>query len=147
MGSSGQSCGGRIGTSILSSPYSVILYTRGCIGAYLQWRSLLLCRNQVLLPEDATESIRTPAMAAFLENVALRDLALHETHAACVDARGDIYQWGDGFYNSSTSESQSQNRGPKLTLSGKVRTFIPFLLLKIGIPDISYLCACRISHK
>ncbi|OBZ75617.1 Protein FMP25, mitochondrial [Grifola frondosa] len=47
---------------------------------------------------ELPESIRTPATAEWLENVALRDLALHEKHAACVDARGDVYQWGDGFF-------------------------------------------------
>ncbi|KAI6036529.1 regulator of chromosome condensation 1/beta-lactamase-inhibitor protein II, partial [Pisolithus microcarpus] len=41
-----------------------------------------------------------PQTSAWLENVALRDLALHERHAACVDARGDVYQWGDGFFSS-----------------------------------------------
>lgn len=80
---------------------------------------LCLCRNHVLLPDDATESIRSPMVASFLENVPLRDLALHEQHAACVDARGDVYQWGDGFYDAS-SNAEPEGRGPKLTLSGKV---------------------------
>ncbi|KAF9065313.1 regulator of chromosome condensation 1/beta-lactamase-inhibitor protein II [Rhodocollybia butyracea] len=43
-----------------------------------------------------SEVIRTPAIAKWLDNVALRDLALHKDYAACVDARGDVYQWGLG---------------------------------------------------
>lgn len=65
------------------------------------------------------ESIRTPSTAAWLQNVALRDLALHERHAACVDARGDVYQWGDGFFGKSTT-SLEEARKPILTLRGKV---------------------------
>ncbi|KAI0933928.1 hypothetical protein AcW1_005616 [Taiwanofungus camphoratus] len=63
----------------------------------------------------APDSIRTPAAAAWLKNVALRDLALHERHAACVDARGDVYQWGDGFDNKAGSSSGK----PTLTLRAK----------------------------
>lgn len=65
--------------------------------------------------EQTPESIRTPAAAAWLENVALRDLALHERHAVCVDARGDVYQWGDGF----GSKPGSSSGKPALTLKGK----------------------------
>ncbi|KZT03491.1 RCC1/BLIP-II [Laetiporus sulphureus 93-53] len=63
----------------------------------------------------APESIRTPAAASWLENVALRGLAIHERHAACVDARGDVYQWGDGF----SSKPGSSAGKPTLTLKGK----------------------------
>lgn len=62
-------------------------------------------------------------MAGWLQNVALRDLALHENHAACVDARGDLYQWGDGFFGLSDSAQDSRSMTPKLTLRGKVRCF------------------------
>lgn len=61
--------------------------------------------------------IRTPTNATWLDNVALRDLQLHEKHAACVDARGDVYQWGDGFFGKASSGTPSA----KLTLRGKVR--------------------------
>jgi alpha-tubulin suppressor-like RCC1 family protein len=45
---------------------------------------------------DGSEgTLRSPTLLPWLYGVALRDLALHETHAACVDARGDVYQWGD----------------------------------------------------
>ncbi|GBE82398.1 regulator of chromosome condensation 1/beta-lactamase-inhibitor protein II [Sparassis latifolia] len=73
-------------------------------------------KNHVLSMENSTaDSVHTPAAVAWLDNVALRDLALHERHAACVDARGDVYQWGDGFGQKS---SLSSGR-PTLTLRGK----------------------------
>ncbi|KAF8162931.1 regulator of chromosome condensation 1/beta-lactamase-inhibitor protein II [Crassisporium funariophilum] len=72
--------------------------------------------NKTLSPDGpSTDPIRTPTVAGFLNDVALRDLQLHETHAACVDARGDVYQWGDGFYGKSAAGA----RTPKLTLRGK----------------------------
>jgi len=75
-------------------------------------------RNHVLsIAESGAESIRTPAIAAWLGNVALRELGLHERHAACVDARGDVYQWGDGFEDKPGSSSGQPTR----TLRGKVR--------------------------
>ncbi|KAJ2968011.1 hypothetical protein NUW54_g13339 [Trametes sanguinea] len=64
-----------------------------------------------------TFSIRVPTPAEWFDNVALRDLALHEKHAACVDARGDVYQWGDGFFG---NEPGSSHGKPRLTLRGKV---------------------------
>ena len=59
------------------------------------------------------EVLRAPEAPEWLNNVALRDLAFHKTHAACIDAHGDVYQWGDGF-------SREQKK-PCRTLSGKVR--------------------------
>ncbi|KAF9452253.1 RCC1/BLIP-II [Macrolepiota fuliginosa MF-IS2] len=56
--------------------------------------------SNVSLSEGANErekDIRHPTIATWLDNVALRDMQLHSRHAACVDARGDVYQWGDGF--------------------------------------------------
>ncbi|KAF9233602.1 regulator of chromosome condensation 1/beta-lactamase-inhibitor protein II [Melanogaster broomeanus] len=64
------------------------------------------------------ETVQVPENAKWLENVALRDLALHERHAACVDARGDVYQWGDEFF-SSTPGARTESKTPKLTLRGK----------------------------
>ncbi|KAF8968391.1 regulator of chromosome condensation 1/beta-lactamase-inhibitor protein II [Flammula alnicola] len=61
------------------------------------------------------ESIRTPTVARWLDGVAVRDLQLHQKHAACVDARGDVYQWGDGFFGRSLRGAHT----PKLTLRGK----------------------------
>ncbi|KAI0003218.1 regulator of chromosome condensation 1/beta-lactamase-inhibitor protein II [Russula compacta] len=82
-------------------------------------------RAHIISPDasDAVQ-IRTPAVASFLRDVALRDLAVHATHAACVDGRGDVYQWGDGFF---FGQGQQQppapggpaDRMPVLTLKGK----------------------------
>ncbi|KIK90565.1 hypothetical protein PAXRUDRAFT_831604 [Paxillus rubicundulus Ve08.2h10] len=63
-------------------------------------------------------TLQVPTNAKWLEHVALRDLALHERHAACVDARGDVYQWGDGFFDL-TPGSETEANTPKLTLHGK----------------------------
>ncbi|KAJ8078596.1 hypothetical protein PM082_012879 [Marasmius tenuissimus] len=68
-------------------------------------------RSQVLSKDSETDILRLPQAAEWLNDVALRDLALHKTHAACIDARGDVYQWGEGF-------SKEQNK-PCRTLSGK----------------------------
>ncbi|KAJ7694182.1 regulator of chromosome condensation 1/beta-lactamase-inhibitor protein II, partial [Mycena rosella] len=59
-------------------------------------------------------TIKKPYAVTWLDNVALRDLALHERHAACVDARGDVYQWGEGYASSDLGDGQ-----PTRTLSGK----------------------------
>lgn len=48
--------------------------------------------------------------------MALRDLAFHEKHAACVDASGNVYQWGDGFFG----DDKPASKNPVLTLKGKV---------------------------
>lgn len=61
------------------------------------------------------ESLKSPSPLPWLEGVALRDLALHESHAACVDARGDVYQWGD------VSVKGNLATRPVRTLKGKVR--------------------------
>lgn len=76
-------------------------------------------RNHTLSADGRIpESVRTPAVADWLQDVALRDLALQEKHAACIDANGDVYQWGDGFFGSSGSASSSSGK-PVLTLRGK----------------------------
>ncbi|KAG7452648.1 RCC1/BLIP-II [Guyanagaster necrorhizus] len=67
----------------------------------------------LLLGKEDPDSIRTPAIAEWLEDVALRDLVLHKDHAACVDARGDVYQWGAGYFGSAKHDS------PALTLQKK----------------------------
>ncbi|KAK0459583.1 regulator of chromosome condensation 1/beta-lactamase-inhibitor protein II [Desarmillaria tabescens] len=59
----------------------------------------------LLLDREEPDSIRTPAIAEWLEGVALRDLVLHKDHAACVDARGDVYQWGAGHFGSVEHDS------------------------------------------
>jgi alpha-tubulin suppressor-like RCC1 family protein len=63
------------------------------------------------------DSVRNPAGAEWLKDIALRDLTLQERHAACVDAKGDVYQWGAGFSPSFTE--------PTITLRNKVRIYSP----------------------
>ncbi|KAG9008041.1 hypothetical protein FRB94_013806 [Tulasnella sp. JGI-2019a] len=63
----------------------------------------------------------TPFSSISGNGVALRDLAFHEKHAACVDAAGNIYQWGDGFFD---LPGDNQGQKPVLTLSGKDITSI-----------------------
>jgi hypothetical protein len=52
-----------------------------------------------LLGESGAEVWRLPTPASRLSGVALRDVALHETHAVAVDAAGDVYQWGPQLGN------------------------------------------------
>ncbi|KAJ7343659.1 regulator of chromosome condensation 1/beta-lactamase-inhibitor protein II [Mycena albidolilacea] len=61
-------------------------------------------------------SVRQIFAPVWLNDVAMRDLALHERHAACVDARGDVYQWGEGYNTSRTPDADGR---PTRTLSGK----------------------------
>jgi hypothetical protein len=67
--------------------------------------------------------------------VALRDLAVHAAHAACVDGRGDVYQWGGGFF--AAEQSASGDGKPVLTLRGKVR----LRLFSLISPQKSIYCA------
>ncbi|KAI0261837.1 regulator of chromosome condensation 1/beta-lactamase-inhibitor protein II [Gloeopeniophorella convolvens] len=74
-------------------------------------------RSHIISPDAAgADQTRTPSEVSFLQDVALRDLAVHTSHAACIDARGDVYQWGDGFFGTTSAQSQ---REPILTLRGK----------------------------
>ncbi len=60
-------------------------------------------------------------MADWLRDVALRELSVHERHAACVDAKGDVYQWGEGFIGSADAGADVSSTGrPVRTLRGKV---------------------------
>ncbi|KAJ7752034.1 regulator of chromosome condensation 1/beta-lactamase-inhibitor protein II [Mycena metata] len=77
----------------------------------LVWGSNRASVLSPLLPGSVT--IKKPFAPEWLNDVALRDLALHENHAACVDARGDVYQWGEGY------ASRTLEDGPTRTLSGK----------------------------
>ncbi|KAF8061531.1 regulator of chromosome condensation 1/beta-lactamase-inhibitor protein II [Lyophyllum atratum] len=74
-------------------------------------------RSKTLTPEPA-EVIRTPSIAQWLDGVALRDLVLHQNYAACVDARGDVYQWGCGF------AGQDPEKKNKLTLTLRAKDII-----------------------
>jgi alpha-tubulin suppressor-like RCC1 family protein len=69
--------------------------------------------------ESEEKGFRYPTIAKWLDNVALRVMQLHRRHAACVDARGDVYQWGDGFFGSAAFQGVKK---PIPTLKGKVFT-------------------------
>ena len=72
-------------------------------------------RSGLISPDTPeVETFRSPFTVRWLEDVALRDLALHEHHGACVDARGDVYQWGDAYYE------KEAERLPTLSLKDKV---------------------------
>ncbi len=89
------------------------------------WGSVVFRSHLLAIDGQIPESARTPAVAAWLEDVALRDLTLHQEHAACIDAKGDVYQWGDGFFGRTDSSERPSSCGkPKLTLRGKVGTLI-----------------------
>ena len=86
-----------------------------------------LKRSRIIDPNAPdVGTVQRPTNVKWLENVALRDLVLHEHHAACVDSRGDVYQWGDGFFGSG-SASEAEARKPKATLIGKVGTSMVFV--------------------
>lgn len=86
-------------------------------------------RNHVLSSSsDETTPIKRPELSPILSNTALRDLAVTEEYGVCVDARGDIYQWGDGF-SGQLARSDRPPR-PQKTLSGKVtRTIYMYCLV------------------
>lgn len=72
-------------------------------------------KNKLISPDaPSSESLRTPS-ASDLTLPPLRDLALHAAHGALVDARGDVYQWGDAHFG----DTSRDNREPMPTLTGK----------------------------
>ncbi|KDN49438.1 hypothetical protein RSAG8_02140, partial [Rhizoctonia solani AG-8 WAC10335] len=71
-------------------------------------------KYNLLVPGSGKDTIRTPEEVLSWTGVALRDLAFHEKHAACVDAAGDVYQWGDAYYG-----ERDAGGGPQRALSGK----------------------------
>ena len=78
---------------------------------------LTYARNHLIAPErDSNDYIKSPTYAPQLFSCPLRDLAFSGSHAACVDASGNVYQWGDSFFGSEDIEC----RRPRLTLQGKV---------------------------
>lgn len=79
------------------------------------------------------EVIVRPHHATWLQDTALRDLALHEGHAACVDARGDVYQWGDAFFASCSATAGGNPLKP--TLQGKVGSLFcaPYELVRLTL--------------
>lgn len=95
-------------------------------------------RSKTLIP-DAAEVIRIPSVAEWLDGVALRDLALHRDHAACVDAKGDVYQWGTQYSGSNIEKTFK----PTLTLREKVSSL--HSMRCITVYDVTY--ASRISSN
>lgn len=80
---------------------------------------MLSLRYHTVSTDTSYNPKRPSPLASISGNgVALRDLAFHEKHAACVDAAGNVYQWGDGFFDLPSDNQASPE--PALTLSGKV---------------------------
>ena len=63
----------------------------------------------------STDAVRVPNDIPWLRGVALRDLSLAEKYGACVDAKGNVYQWGTGFVPAVGGPSN-----PSAVLRGKV---------------------------
>ncbi|SNX82890.1 related to FMP25 - mitochondrial inner membrane protein involved in assembly of cytochrome bc1 complex [Melanopsichium pennsylvanicum] len=62
-------------------------------------------RYNVVAPDAPTVTlIRSPRSIPFFDGVALRDINLQEKHGVAVDANGDVYQWGLGFFDPSVRE-------------------------------------------
>ncbi|KAG8745818.1 hypothetical protein FRC12_014448 [Ceratobasidium sp. 428] len=73
-------------------------------------------KYKTIAPQLAKDSVRSPQEVPAWTGVALRDLSLHEKHAACVDAVGDVYQWGHSYHG---DLPEGQVGEPQRTLSGK----------------------------
>jgi hypothetical protein len=69
-------------------------------------------RNSLLVPDSSLKSVKTPIPSPALINTALRDLKVSEAYGACIDARGDVYEWGPGY--------SKADRRPQKVFSGKV---------------------------
>lgn len=75
-------------------------------------------REGLLSPNHPTDQTsRTPTSVKWLHDTPLRDLALHEKYASCVDVKGDVYMWG-----SATKEDGNKSIRPTLILKGRVRS-------------------------
>lgn len=56
-------------------------------------------KYRVAAPDLASEhDVRIPRPIPAFDGVALRDIWMGETHAAAIDAQGDLIQWGVGFF-------------------------------------------------
>ena len=103
-------------------------------------------RGRIISPDESDAAqLRTPRVASFLQDVALRDLAVHVAHAACVDGRGDVYQWGDGYF-AQESASASGDRKPILTLRGKVLPHNILAFFFFSLLLLIWWC-CRTSRR
>uniref|UniRef100_V5ERW9 Putative mitochondrial protein n=2 Tax=Kalmanozyma brasiliensis (strain GHG001) TaxID=1365824 RepID=V5ERW9_KALBG len=62
-------------------------------------------RYNVVAPDAPQVTlIRSPRSIPFFDGVALRDINLKEKHGVAVDANGDVYQWGLGFFDPAVLE-------------------------------------------
>ncbi|KAJ7685009.1 regulator of chromosome condensation 1/beta-lactamase-inhibitor protein II [Mycena polygramma] len=95
-----------------SPPSAVASHNKSDTLHTLVWGSNRASVLSPLLPASVT--VKTPWAPAWLNDVALRDLTLHERHAACVDARGDVYQWGEGYASRGLDDGE-----PTRTPNGK----------------------------
>ncbi|KLO19443.1 RCC1/BLIP-II protein [Schizopora paradoxa] len=72
-------------------------------------------REGLLSPEQPfDQTFRTPTSVKWLHDTPLRDLTLHETFAACVDVKGDVYMWGEAAKDGGESHVR-----PTLILKGR----------------------------
>lgn len=99
-------------------------------------------KGKTLLPGKKADSVGLPANVEWLKDVALRDLVLQEKHAACIDSRGDVYQWGSDY-----SQDKLQ---PTLTLRGKdIRSLAatPTRLFALSSSGQVYTLSSRASNQ
>ncbi|PWY98548.1 RCC1/BLIP-II [Testicularia cyperi] len=62
-------------------------------------------RYNVVAPDAPSVTlVRSPRSIPFFDGVALRDINLQEKHGVAVDANGDVYQWGLGFFDPTVRE-------------------------------------------
>ncbi|TKY87366.1 hypothetical protein EX895_004043 [Sporisorium graminicola] len=63
-------------------------------------------RYNVVAPDAPQVTlVRSPRSIPFFDGVALRDINLQEKHGVAVDANGDVYQWGLGFFDPALREA------------------------------------------
>lgn len=95
-----------------------------------------LCRNNTLLPPtsgttSAQSTLKTARPTPYIPKATpLRDLVLAEKYAAAVDAKGDLWLWGNGYWDESLRKSvQDQKEGERAkaqkSLRGKVCRSMP----------------------
>lgn len=115
------------------------------LAAY-SWGSGSAASPASLSTAAAVEGPRTPTEAAAFSGVALRDLILHETQNALVDAAGDVYHW-----------DSASNTVPKCVLMGKVSSIDCHRILSLKASNIvlehkTYRCfsgqnICSVPHR
>lgn len=70
----------------------------------------------LVAPDNIKESpVKLPRKLDFFEKQALRGLCFGRTHAVAIDANGDLYQWGAGYFGDELEERAD----PEKTLAGQ----------------------------